>query len=212
VGTTPDRFFQLADGLGCRHASLNATFPLDSMSLDEITEHYAAICQRAREHGMNCDLEFIPLWGVPTLQMAWDIVKGAGAANGGLVFDVWHYVRGGSKMDLLRQIPGDQIHCVQLNDGPLELPYCAVGTAGRVIARGPGRTRRSGPRSDGPNDRRFHRRRRSLGRRKGLTAALNPAMSCGGGRVMGLGDPDFASRALRSLPAGHRGHTTPLIR
>ena len=121
VGTTPDRFFELAEGLGCAHASLNATFPLDSMSLDEITEHYAAICKRAREHGMNCDLEFIPLWGVPTLQMAWDIVKGAAAPNGGIVFDVWHYVRGGSKMGLLREIPGDQIHCVQLNDGPLEL-------------------------------------------------------------------------------------------
>lgn len=122
VGTTPERFFELADGLGCKHASLNSTFPLDSMSLDEITEHYAAICKRAGEHGMNCDLEFIPLWGVPTLQMGWDIVKGAGAPNGGLVFDVWHFVRGHSEMDLLLQIPGDQIHCVQLNDGPLELP------------------------------------------------------------------------------------------
>lgn len=122
VDTTPERFFEIADGLGCKHASLNATFPLDSMSLGEITEHYAAICRRAGEHGMSCDLEFIPLWGVPTLEMAWDIVRDAGASNGGLVFDVWHYVRGGSRTDLLSQIPGDQIHAVQLNDGPLELP------------------------------------------------------------------------------------------
>jgi len=122
VGTPPDRFFELADGLGCRHASLNATFPSGSMSIQEITDHYAAICRRAREHGMSCDLEFIPLWGVPTLEMAWEIVDGAGEPNGGLVFDVWHYVRGRSSMDLLRTIPGDRIHCVQLNDGPLELP------------------------------------------------------------------------------------------
>lgn len=122
VATTPERFFELAEGLGCLHASLNATFPAGSMPLDEITEHYAAICKRAAEHGMNCDLEFIPLWGVPTLSMAWEIVGGAAAPNGGLVFDVWHFVRGGSSAELLRQIPGERIHCVQLNDGPLELP------------------------------------------------------------------------------------------
>ena len=93
----------------------------------------------------------------------------------------------------------------------------APGPCGGAPSRARGRPQatgccRAGSRREPSNDRRFHRRRRSLGRRKGLTAALNPAMSCGGGRVMGLGDPDFASRALRSLPAGHRGHTTPLIR
>jgi hypothetical protein len=31
-------------------------------------------------------------------------------------------VRGGSDIALLENIPGDQIHCVQLNDGPLTLP------------------------------------------------------------------------------------------
>jgi hypothetical protein len=50
------------------------------------------------------------------------------------------------------------------------------------------------------------------GEYRGLSAPLNPATSSGGGRLVGLGDPDFASRALWSLPAGHRGRTTPLIR
>lgn len=122
VDTTPDAFFRLADGLGITQMSLNATFPRDAMPIAEVTEHYAAICGKAREHGLVCDLEFIPLWGVPTLDLAWDIVRNADAPNGGLVFDVWHFVRGGSTADLLREIPGHVIHCVQLNDGPLTLP------------------------------------------------------------------------------------------
>ena len=122
VNTEPDRFFELCAALGCTYASLNATFPLNSMSIGEITEHYANICKRAAEHGMFCDLEFIPLWGVPTLSMAWEIVSGAGAKNGGLVFDVWHFVRSHSDIEVLKTIPGEMIHCVQLNDGPLELP------------------------------------------------------------------------------------------
>lgn len=122
VDTTADAMFRLTDGLGCTHISLNATFPRHSMSVEEITEHYAAICKRANEHGVMCDLEFIPLWGVPTLDLAWTIIRDAGAPNSGMVFDVWHFVRSGSDIDLLRQIPGDKIHCLQLNDGPLALP------------------------------------------------------------------------------------------
>lgn len=122
VDTTADAMFRLTDGLGCTYISLNATFPRNSMSLEEVTEHYAAICKRANEHGVICDLEFIPLWGVPTLDLSWSIVTGADAPNSGLVFDVWHFVRSGSNIELLHRIPGDKIHCVQLNDGPLELP------------------------------------------------------------------------------------------
>jgi sugar phosphate isomerase/epimerase len=122
VDTPADRFFPLAEAVGAKFMSLNATFPLNSMALDEITGHYAAICRRAADHGMTCDLEPIPLWGVPTLAMAWEIVKGSGAKNGGLVIDTWHMVRGGSDIRLLEEIPGHMIHSVQLNDGPLTLP------------------------------------------------------------------------------------------
>ncbi|MET3580091.1 sugar phosphate isomerase/epimerase [Mesorhizobium robiniae] len=122
VDTAPDAFFRLIDGLGCTHMSLNATFPLNAMSIDEITQQYAAICRRAATYGVICDLEFIPLWGVPTLEMAWQIVSAADQPNSGLVFDVWHFVRSRSKLDTLRQIPSGMIHCLQLNDGPLDLP------------------------------------------------------------------------------------------
>jgi sugar phosphate isomerase/epimerase len=122
ISDTADEFFELAENLGCQCASLNATFPRDSMEMDELVDSYAAICRSAAERGMQCDLEFIPLWGVGDLETAWKIVDGAAAPNGGIVFDTWHYVRGRSKLDTLRKIPGRLIHSVQLNDGPLQLP------------------------------------------------------------------------------------------
>ena len=122
VDTPAERFFPLAEAVGAKYMSLNATFPRNAMPLDEITEHYARICKRAEDHGMVCDLEPIPLWGVPTLEMAWQIVRGSGARNAGLVIDTWHMVRGGSDIELLASIPGHMIHSVQLNDGPLTLP------------------------------------------------------------------------------------------
>ena len=117
-----DEFFSIAERLGCSFASLNATFPPGAMPVGEITEHFAAVCRRAREHGMTCDLEPIPLWGVPTLEMGWEIVREAGQPNGGLVFDIWHFIRSGSHLDTLAAIPGSLVHCVQLSDGPRDLP------------------------------------------------------------------------------------------
>jgi sugar phosphate isomerase/epimerase len=60
--------------------------------------------------------------GVKTLRQAWSIVSTSDRPNGGIVFDTLHYVRSGSTLDMLKEIPGDRVHCVQLNDGPLRLP------------------------------------------------------------------------------------------
>jgi len=115
-------FFELCGQLGIRYCSLNATFAGDIYAADEVIEHYAATCDRAAEYGVTCDLENLPMWGVKTLRQAWSIVAASGRANAGIVFDTLHYVRSGSTLDMLREIPGDRIHCVQLNDGPLRLP------------------------------------------------------------------------------------------
>jgi sugar phosphate isomerase/epimerase len=114
-------FFEVAEALGCTEMSLNATFPAGRYTLEEVTGYYAEICRLADEHGLTCDLENIPMWGVRTLEESWAIVHGSGARNGGLVVDSLHFVRSGSQLSTLAAIPGEAIRCVQLSDGPLEL-------------------------------------------------------------------------------------------
>lgn len=115
-------FFELCEQLGITCCSLNATFAEGIYTADEVVEHYASTCDRAARHGVTCDLENLPMWGVKTLRPAWSIVSSADRPNGGIVFDTLHYVRSGSTLDMLTEIPGERIHCVQLNDGPLRLP------------------------------------------------------------------------------------------
>jgi sugar phosphate isomerase/epimerase len=115
-------FFELCEQLGIRYCSLNATFAEDIYTADEVVEHYASTCDLAERYDVTCDLENLPMWGVKTLSQAWSIVSSADRPNGGIVFDTLHHVRSGSTLDMLKEIPGDQIHCVQLNDGPLRLP------------------------------------------------------------------------------------------
>ena len=72
---SPRTFFDLCDKLGCKFMSLNATFPATRDKTAEITEFYAAICRQAAEHGVICDLECIPMWGVVTLEQGLDVLK-----------------------------------------------------------------------------------------------------------------------------------------
>ena len=114
-------FFNLCENLHCTYASLNASFPADRLRFNEIVDYYAATCRLGAEYGVTCDLENLPMWGVATLKQSWDIVRAAGQSNGGLVYDILHYIRSNSDIETLRSIPGNQIHVVQLNDGPLQL-------------------------------------------------------------------------------------------
>lgn len=117
-----DDFLRMAEALHCRSfTAVGSHFP-GSLELTELIDHFGSLCQRARKLDMRVDLEFVPFWGINSLDMAWRIVSGAGAANSGLMFDIWHHRRSHSSDELLGTIPGSRITGVQLNDGDSEVP------------------------------------------------------------------------------------------
>jgi len=114
---TAERLCPLAEAIGAR--SLTAVeFYGARVGLDAAIEAFAGVCDRAREHGVLVHLEFLPWAGIPDLGTAWEIVRRAGRANGGLLVDSWHLFRSGGSADLLRAIPGDRVLGVQLDDAP----------------------------------------------------------------------------------------------
>ncbi len=70
------------------------------------------------DRGLDVCIEWLPWSGLPTIKSAWELVQEAGGDNLGLVVDTWHWLRqpGGPDAATLRQVPGDRIHCVQLDD------------------------------------------------------------------------------------------------
>jgi sugar phosphate isomerase/epimerase len=87
---------------------------------DESIGAFRRLCARAADHGIRVHLEFMPFSGIPDLATAWRIVAGADCANGGLVFDTWHYMRGAQDEQLLQQIPGERIFELQISDAAEE--------------------------------------------------------------------------------------------
>lgn len=111
-----DTAFEIADAVGA--SSLLAIGCFDHGHLDrrQQVDCFAALCERAASDGLRVGLEFIPMWGIPTLRAAFEILEEVDAANAGLVFDVWHFFRSDPDFDLLDAIPAHKIFAVQVAD------------------------------------------------------------------------------------------------
>ncbi|MGB7050457.1 MAG: sugar phosphate isomerase/epimerase [Acidimicrobiales bacterium] len=109
--------FALADAVGAR--SLNAVDVFGgNWSADQAAEAFAGLCGRAAEHGLLVHIEWLPWSRIPDLGSALEVVQAAGAENGGINVDAWHFVRSGTTIDELRKVPGELVLGVQLDDGP----------------------------------------------------------------------------------------------
>ena len=113
-------FFDYATGLEVEKVSVIESFGTP-YALAELVAAFAHICDAAQERGLRVQLEFMPFGRVPDLATAWEIVRRADRANGGLVFDTWHYYRGRPDDALLAQVPGEKIFSLQVADATTAL-------------------------------------------------------------------------------------------
>jgi sugar phosphate isomerase/epimerase len=112
-----ERLYALADALGARHMNVGDIDPAGEREpLERVAERFAALCDRAAEHGLLVGIEFLPWTDIPDAAGAWQIARLAGRPNGGVLVDAWHYFRGRCDADALRAVPADRIVGVQLDD------------------------------------------------------------------------------------------------
>jgi sugar phosphate isomerase/epimerase len=115
------RMLTMAEALEAR--SINVVDILGgTWTHQEAVESFKLLCQRAAEHGLLVQLEFLPWSRIPDLSSAWAIVREAEEDNGGLTIDAWHYCRQPAGEHSLGSIPPDQILGIQLCDGPAAPP------------------------------------------------------------------------------------------
>jgi sugar phosphate isomerase/epimerase len=102
--------------------TLNAVSELDARdgggALDAAAERFAVLCDRVAEHGLAVHVEYLPWSTVPDLATAWEIVRRAGRANGGIMVDTWHHYRGPGDDVLLGALPPTVVLGVQIDDAP----------------------------------------------------------------------------------------------
>jgi sugar phosphate isomerase/epimerase len=116
---TEDRMYRMAELFSPRHMNVGELHRAAEMEpIDAAAERFAALCERADAHGLKVAIEFLPWTGIPDPKTAWEICRRAGAANGGLLADSWHYFHSGADAATLRSVPPSQIVAIQFDDAP----------------------------------------------------------------------------------------------
>jgi len=111
--------FRIAEVLGAR--SVNAADVLGGdWEVADAAASFAALCDRAAEHGLLVHLEWLAWSRIPDLTTALEIVTLADRPNGGLNIDTWHCARTETSAADLLAVPGSRVLAVQVDDGPAE--------------------------------------------------------------------------------------------
>ncbi len=112
----------VAEAFGGRHVSageFGGDSALDSEEkLNAAAGALRANADRLARRGLLVALEAFPWSAIGDIAVATELVGRSGAANAGLMIDVWHFYNTGAKLEQLSGLPGAGIAAVQLNDGP----------------------------------------------------------------------------------------------
>ncbi len=109
------RFSRLAAALGCPLLILPTQ--CDGAHDEALArENFAEACRVASQVNTRVALEFVPWSPIDTAKKAWDVVRYVNHPYGGLVLDSFHYVKGGSRLADLQEIPIEKVFLVHLAD------------------------------------------------------------------------------------------------
>ncbi len=107
--------YEIADRFGCRYVQAIGDY---TGSVTEAAAGFASLCDRASDHGLLVGIEWVPVMtNIETAAQAAEIVMAADRDNGGFCVDSWHLTRSTNDIDDIRQLPGEKVFAVQLNDG-----------------------------------------------------------------------------------------------
>ncbi len=111
--------FRIGEVLGAR--SVNAADVLGGdWGVADAADRFAALCDRAAEHGLLVHLEWLAWSRIPDLATALEVVTLADRPNGGLNVDMWHCARTGTTAADLGSVPAGRVLAIQVDDGPAE--------------------------------------------------------------------------------------------
>jgi sugar phosphate isomerase/epimerase len=112
-------FVDAAAALGARSVTVIETLGRRvgrEIPYDVAAEAFASVCDRAAARGLLVHVEYFPWSGVPDARTAYEIVRRAARANGGVMVDVWHHVRGPDRGALDFGVPCNAVLAVQVSD------------------------------------------------------------------------------------------------
>ncbi len=112
------RLFEAAAALQAKHVKVG-DFYNEVVPMPRLVESFAGLCAEAQQVGATIGFEVMGCSMIDSLPDAITLVETAGAANGGLIIDIYQVVHQGWTFEQIRRIPLKFLLNVELNDGIL---------------------------------------------------------------------------------------------
>lgn len=87
------------------------------LDIDVAAARLRAVCDLVADAGLRVAVEAFPWSALSNVGMARAVIEASGAANAGLMIDVWHFYNSRSALSDLDGLAPERIVAVQLNDG-----------------------------------------------------------------------------------------------
>ena len=91
--------------------------------MPKLIEAFAELCAEADKYGAKIGYELMPFGMLDSLKDSLTMIEGAGAKNGGIIFDLWHVVKLGIPYEEVSRVPLKYIVGVEINDGTFTAPW-----------------------------------------------------------------------------------------
>jgi len=111
--------------LGARHLLTQ----IHDENFERAAGQYAALCDRAREHGLTCDIEFLTWTPMRDLSTATQFLTKVDRGNGGVCIDALHFTRSRCRLDEIDHVPVKWLHYAQMCDAA----FATVSTPEEMI-------------------------------------------------------------------------------
>lgn len=112
-------FLRAAEAIGARHIKVVGDMTGTAWPMGHLVEEFGRLCDEAAAVGTAITIELFPSSNLADLQTGRALVEGADRANGGLLLDIWHMVRGNITVEAIANLPAGIINHIELDDGAL---------------------------------------------------------------------------------------------
>ncbi|HEY8508103.1 MAG TPA: sugar phosphate isomerase/epimerase family protein [Steroidobacteraceae bacterium] len=112
---------EAAAALGGRHIKVGDFFKSE-VAMPRLIDEFGELCRQAESYGTRIVYEMMPFSTINSLELSRQLVEGAAAKNGGIIFDLWHIVKLRIPYEDVMRFPQQYFYGVEINDGYINKP------------------------------------------------------------------------------------------
>ena len=109
---------EASDVLQAKHVKVG-DFYNETSPMSRIVDSFGVLCEEAENYGATIGFEIMGCAMINNISDAITLVKTVGAANGGLIIDIYQVANLGMTYAEIGKFPLEYLICVELNDGIL---------------------------------------------------------------------------------------------